>query len=43
LTLLAIATYTSRKGDALDGQDVSIESPVEAEVDAEEEITLDIA
>lgn len=31
LTLLAIATYTSKKGDALDGQDVSIESPIEEE------------
>jgi CRISPR-associated protein Cas8a1/Csx13 len=41
LTLLAIATYTSKKGDALDGQDVSIESSVDAEV--EEEVTLDIA
>jgi CRISPR-associated protein Cas8a1/Csx13 len=43
LTLLAIATYTSRKGDALDGQEVSIESSIDAEVDAEEEITLEIA
>ena len=39
LTLLAIATYSSKKGDALDGQDVTIESSV----DAEEEITLEIA
>jgi CRISPR-associated protein Cas8a1/Csx13 len=38
LTLLAIATYTSKKGDALDGQDVSIESAIE-----EEEETFDVA
>jgi CRISPR-associated protein Cas8a1/Csx13 len=31
LALLAIATYTSKKGDALDGQDISIESPIEGE------------
>jgi CRISPR-associated protein Cas8a1/Csx13 len=31
LTLLAIATYTSKKGDALDGEDVSIESAPDAE------------
>jgi CRISPR-associated protein Cas8a1/Csx13 len=31
LTLLAIATYTSKKGDALDGQDVPIESSAESE------------
>ena len=29
LTLLAIATYTSKKGDALDGEEVSIESSPE--------------
>jgi CRISPR-associated protein Cas8a1/Csx13 len=39
LTLLAIATYTSKKGDALDGQDVQVESSVEDE----EEVSLDIA
>jgi CRISPR-associated protein Cas8a1/Csx13 len=43
LTLLAIATYTSKKGDALDGKEVPIESSVDAEVDTEEEITLEIA
>jgi CRISPR-associated protein Cas8a1/Csx13 len=31
LTLLAIATYTSKKGDALDGEDISIESSPESE------------
>jgi CRISPR-associated protein Cas8a1/Csx13 len=31
LTLLAIATYTSKKGDALDGVDVPIESTPDAE------------
>jgi CRISPR-associated protein Cas8a1/Csx13 len=31
LTLLAIATYTSKKGDALDGEDVPIESAPDAE------------
>ncbi|MBN8564102.1 MAG: type I-MYXAN CRISPR-associated Cas8a1/Cmx1 [Leptolyngbya sp. UWPOB_LEPTO1] len=31
LTLLAIATYTSKKGDALDGIDVSIESSAETD------------
>ncbi len=31
LALLAIATYTSKKGDALDGQDVAIESSVDSE------------
>jgi CRISPR-associated protein Cas8a1/Csx13 len=31
LTLLAIATYTSKKGDALDGKDISIESSIEEE------------
>jgi CRISPR-associated protein Cas8a1/Csx13 len=40
LTLLAIATYTSKKGDALDGQEVSIESSVDAE---EEEVSLNVA
>jgi hypothetical protein len=35
---LAIATYTSKKGDPLDGQDVSIESSTE-----EEEETFDVA
>jgi CRISPR-associated protein Cas8a1/Csx13 len=39
LTLLAIATYTSKKGDALDGQDVSIDSSTEEE----EEEYLDIS
>jgi CRISPR-associated protein Cas8a1/Csx13 len=33
LVLLAIATYQSKKGDALDGQDVSIESSVDADPD----------
>lgn len=32
LTLLAIATYISKKGDALDGQDVAIESSVGVEI-----------
>jgi len=31
LALLAIATYTSKKGDALDGQEVAIESSVDSE------------
>ena len=31
LTLLAIATYTSKKGDALDGEDISSESSPESE------------
>jgi CRISPR-associated protein Cas8a1/Csx13 len=31
LTLLAIATYTSKKGDALDGEDVPIESAPDSE------------
>jgi CRISPR-associated protein Cas8a1/Csx13 len=31
LTLLAIATYTSKKGDALDGEDVPIESSPDTE------------
>jgi CRISPR-associated protein Cas8a1/Csx13 len=31
LTLLAIATYTSKKGDALDGQEIPIESSPESE------------
>ena len=31
LTLLAIATYTSKKGDALNGEEVSIESSPESE------------
>jgi CRISPR-associated protein Cas8a1/Csx13 len=35
LTLLAIATYTSKKGDALDGQDVPIESVLETEAETE--------
>jgi CRISPR-associated protein Cas8a1/Csx13 len=35
LTLLAIATYTSKKGDALDGQDVAIESSPEAESESD--------
>jgi CRISPR-associated protein Cas8a1/Csx13 len=39
LTLLAIATYTSKKGDALDGQDV----PIESSIEDEEEVSLDIA
>jgi CRISPR-associated protein Cas8a1/Csx13 len=39
LALLAIATYTSKKGDALDGQDV----PIESSIEDEEEISLDIA
>lgn len=34
LVLLAIATYTSKKGDALDGQDVSIESSDDADADS---------
>ncbi|MBW4517690.1 MAG: type I-MYXAN CRISPR-associated Cas8a1/Cmx1 [Timaviella obliquedivisa GSE-PSE-MK23-08B] len=33
LTLLAIATYTSKKGDALDGQEVPIESLSESEAE----------
>jgi CRISPR-associated protein Cas8a1/Csx13 len=33
LTLLAIATYKSKKGDALDGQDISIDSNPEIETD----------
>ena len=39
LTLLAIATYTSKKGDALDGKDV----PIESSDEEEEEVSLDIA
>lgn len=35
LTLLAIATYTSKKGDALDGQEVPIESSPESDENAE--------
>jgi CRISPR-associated protein Cas8a1/Csx13 len=35
LTLLAIATYKSKKGDALDGQDISIESIEPEEQDEE--------
>jgi CRISPR-associated protein Cas8a1/Csx13 len=38
LTLLAIATYKSKKGDALDGQDIPIESNSEPEEDENEEI-----
>jgi CRISPR-associated protein Cas8a1/Csx13 len=38
LTLLAIATYKSKKGDALDGQDISIESNPEPEEEDNEEI-----
>jgi CRISPR-associated protein Cas8a1/Csx13 len=38
LTLLAIATYTSKKGDPMNGQDISIESAIE-----EEEETFDVA
>ncbi|MCS6812018.1 MAG: type I-MYXAN CRISPR-associated Cas8a1/Cmx1 [Cyanobacteria bacterium] len=34
LVLLAIATYTSKKGDALDGQDVPIESSDDADADS---------
>lgn len=41
LTLLAIATYTSRKGDELDKQNISIESLIDDEVD--DDISLDIA
>jgi CRISPR-associated protein Cas8a1/Csx13 len=35
LTLLAIATYTSKKGDALDGQDIPIESSPESEEESD--------
>jgi len=35
LTLLAIATYTSKKGDALDGQEIPIESSPESDKDSE--------
>jgi CRISPR-associated protein Cas8a1/Csx13 len=35
LTLLAIATYTSKKGDALDGQDIPIESSPASEAESD--------
>jgi CRISPR-associated protein Cas8a1/Csx13 len=35
LTLLAIATYTSKKGDALDGQDIPIESSPASEEESD--------
>jgi CRISPR-associated protein Cas8a1/Csx13 len=40
LTLLAVATYQSKKGDAVDGEDVSLESSpeIEPEEDASEDI-----
>ncbi len=43
LSLLAIATYKSKKGDALDGQDISIESNPELETDESTEFELDLA
>ncbi|NJO74204.1 MAG: type I-MYXAN CRISPR-associated Cas8a1/Cmx1 [Leptolyngbyaceae cyanobacterium RM1_406_9] len=36
LTLLAVATYTSKKGDALDGTEVPIESSTEVESESED-------
>ncbi len=43
LTLLAIATYTSKKGDALDGAEVPIESSGESEVESEDAETFSIS
>lgn len=40
LTLLAIATYTSKKGDALDGAEVPIESSADAESESAEAETF---
>ncbi len=40
LTLLAIATYTSKKGDALDGAEVPIESSAEIESESEDAETF---
>jgi len=42
LTLLAIATYTSQKGDALDGTDVPIESSAEPESDEAETFSMNV-
>lgn len=43
LTLLAIATYTSKKGDALDGAEVPIESSADAESESEETETFSMS
>ncbi|MGQ9873332.1 type I-MYXAN CRISPR-associated Cas8a1/Cmx1 [Leptodesmis sp.] len=40
LVLLAIATYTSKKGDALDGADVPIESTAESDVNEADEAEM---
>lgn len=40
LTLLAIATYTSKKGDALDGADVPIESSAEGDESESEDVKM---
>lgn len=42
LVLLAIATYTSKKGDALDGADVPIESSGESETDEAENFSMSV-
>lgn len=41
LTLLAIATYTSKKGNALDGKEISIESSPESEESDVFEMSID--
>jgi CRISPR-associated protein Cas8a1/Csx13 len=42
LTLLAIATYTSKKGDALDGAEVPIESSAESETEESETFSMSV-
>ncbi|GAB4147256.1 MAG: hypothetical protein Fur0046_25440 [Cyanobacteria bacterium J069] len=42
LTLLAIATYTSKKGDALDGADVPIESAAESDSEDAETFSMSV-
>jgi hypothetical protein len=42
LTLLAIATYTSKKGDALDGAEVPIETAAESESEDTETFSMSV-